>query len=281
MCVCILCSYMLLDFCHHGYLFQPVASWIFHFALHDFFLSSPSAEICLGYSGWTFSNLVFHYHGIFQAIKSCISFPKLTCSYWWDSAVLNEWLVNGSIFCKANNKANWTHTFVAQISLPTREKALCRGFLCFEWSGLPLYLILYTHLGYFTRPATSLLRDSKQWLFLSIGFNPDSFINFWGLNALSKIKQQKLSKHLLKRKVRSEKFKSFSSEQFSLNWSVLFAQFLWDRGKYLSCPEKRAELCSDLYCYNTTEESSNGEMHIEVDFLLNVYLLPFVLVLLL
>lgn len=160
------------------------------------------------------------------------------------------------------------------------------GVSSYVMSGLTCHYTWFfiSHLGYFTRSAITLLRDIKQWLSISMGFNPDNFLSFWRFNPLSKIKQQKLTKQTSSQKenkvVKVEDF--FSSEQFSLKWSILFAQFLWDGGKYLSCPEKRAMLCSDLYLYKyhwrelKLHLGSNGEIHIDVDFLLNVYLLPFV-----
>lgn len=101
------------------------------------------------------------------------------------------------------------------------------GVSSYVMSGLACHYTWFfiSHLGYFTRPAITLLRDIKQWLSISMGFNPDNFLSFWRFNPLSKIKQQKLTKQTSSQKenkvVKVEDFlvqnSSVSSDQFYLH----------------------------------------------------------------
>lgn len=144
---------------------------------------------------------------------------------------------------------------------------------------MPLYLILYTCLGYFhtyIRPAITLFTDGNQRIFVSIGFNADNFIHFWVLNPVNKIKQQQKSKPTPSQK----KSKVGKVADFLVQISsVSNDQFCWlfGRGISISDVQKREQWnCADLYCrkYNWRELklhlSSKGDSHSEVGFLFNV-----------
>ena len=120
-----------------------------------------------------------------------------------------------------------------------------------------------------------------QRLIVSIRLDPDNFLHFWVLNPLNKIKQQQKSKPTPHQKKSKEgKVEDFPVQISSFSDGIFCLHSFFGVGKSTFVVSKRQQWnCTDLYCskHNRRELklhlSSNGAVHTDVDFLLNVCLL--------